>query len=303
MFNYHNPYPTVRIPVFARNVVSTSHPLAAQAGPAHAARRAATPSMPRSPRAAMMTIVEPVSSGLGSDAFASFGTARELHGLNASGAGAGGVDPRSTSAAIRRGRARHGEPADARLGLGHRAGRDRRLGRAARTFGKLPFADLLAAGDRDRRARLRCAAHRRRRSGPRPSPELERQPGFAAAFLPRGRAPEVGELFRFPAAARTLRRIAETQRREPSIDGEIAERIVAHAATNGGAMTVDDLAAYRPEWVEPIGTDYRGYDVARDPAQRPGHRGADRAGHPRALRHRQRCRSTAPTRSTCRSRR
>jgi gamma-glutamyltranspeptidase/glutathione hydrolase len=83
-FDFHNPYPTTRLPVFARNVVSTSHPLAAQAGlrmmwkGGNAADAAVA-------AAAAMTICEPVSNGLGSDAFAILWDGTKLHGLNASG--------------------------------------------------------------------------------------------------------------------------------------------------------------------------------------------------------------------------
>src|SRR6186713_2464290 len=83
-FDYNNPYPTTRIPVFARNAVSTSHPLAAQAGlrmlwKGGSAVDAAIAA------AAVMTICEPVSNGLGSDSFAILWDGKKLHGLNASG--------------------------------------------------------------------------------------------------------------------------------------------------------------------------------------------------------------------------
>ncbi|MCW2483876.1 gamma-glutamyltransferase, partial [Candidatus Symbiopectobacterium sp. NZEC135] len=83
-FNWHNPYLTPRTPVFARNVVSTSHPLAAQAGNrilmegGNAVDAAIA-------AAATLTVVEPVSNGLGSDAFALVWADGKLHGLNASG--------------------------------------------------------------------------------------------------------------------------------------------------------------------------------------------------------------------------
>ncbi|HSV46464.1 MAG TPA: gamma-glutamyltransferase, partial [Ramlibacter sp.] len=79
-FEFHNPYPSTRLPVFARNVVSTSHPLAAQAGlrmlwkGGNAVDAAVA-------AAAAMAICEPVSNGLGSDAFAILWDGKELHGL------------------------------------------------------------------------------------------------------------------------------------------------------------------------------------------------------------------------------
>ena len=83
-FLYDHPYPTPRLPVFARNVVATSHPAAAAAGlrmlwKGGNAVDAAIAS------AAAMTILEPVSNGLGSDAFCILWDGQQLHGLNASG--------------------------------------------------------------------------------------------------------------------------------------------------------------------------------------------------------------------------
>jgi len=83
-FNYQTPYTSTRLPVFARNVVSTSHPLAAQAGlrilwqGGNAVDAAIA-------AAAALTITEPVSNGLGSDAFCILWDGQQLHGLNASG--------------------------------------------------------------------------------------------------------------------------------------------------------------------------------------------------------------------------
>ena len=83
-FDYNNPYTSTRLPVFARNVVSTSHPLGSQAGlrmlwqGGNAVDAAIA-------AAAMMTVVEPVSNGLGSDAFSLIWDGKALHGLNASG--------------------------------------------------------------------------------------------------------------------------------------------------------------------------------------------------------------------------
>ena len=83
-FDFSNPYPSARIPVFARNVVSTSHPMASQAGlrMLAAGGNAVDAAIAT---AACMTLLEPVSNGLGSDAFCILWDGKELHGLDASG--------------------------------------------------------------------------------------------------------------------------------------------------------------------------------------------------------------------------
>jgi gamma-glutamyltranspeptidase/glutathione hydrolase len=83
-FNYDQPLPTTRLPVFARNVVSTSHPLASQAG-LRMMWKGGNAVDAAIAAAAAMTITEPVSNGLGSDAFAILWDGKALHGLNASG--------------------------------------------------------------------------------------------------------------------------------------------------------------------------------------------------------------------------
>ena len=82
-FNFNNPYMSTRIPLFARNGVSTSHPLVAQAGLAMLS--SGGNAVDAAIAAAAMTIVEPVSNGLGSDAFCLLWDGKALHGLNASG--------------------------------------------------------------------------------------------------------------------------------------------------------------------------------------------------------------------------
>ena len=83
-FDYANPYTSTRIPVFARNVVSTSHPLASQAG-LRMLQQGGNAVDAAIATAAALTIVEPVSCGLGSDAFAILWDGKQLHGLNSSG--------------------------------------------------------------------------------------------------------------------------------------------------------------------------------------------------------------------------
>ncbi|WP_175773621.1 gamma-glutamyltransferase, partial [Paraburkholderia phenazinium] len=83
-FDWQNPYPTPRLPVFARNIVSTSHPLAAQAG-LRMLWKGGNAVDAAIAAAAAITVVEPVSNGLGSDCFSLVWDGAKLHGLNASG--------------------------------------------------------------------------------------------------------------------------------------------------------------------------------------------------------------------------
>src|SRR6185312_12499443 len=143
-FDFTNPYPSSRIPVFARNLVSTSHPLAAQAG-LSMLRQGGNAVDAAIAAAAAITICEPVSNGLGSDAFCILWDGERLHGLNAS-----GCAPQTwTPEYFRRAYA-----AAARHGFGHRAGRRRELGRAVRALRQAAVRRSAGAGHRDGRARL-----------------------------------------------------------------------------------------------------------------------------------------------------
>lgn len=94
-------------------------------------------------------------------------------------------------------------------------------------------------------------------------------PTTQAVFFPGGRAPRVGELFRQPDLARTLRRVAEEGARE-FYQGDIARRIGEFFEKNGGLLRYDDLANYQPQWVEPLRTNYRGYDIYTVPPNGSG---------------------------------
>ena len=91
-FDWQFPYPTKRIPVFAKNVVATSQPLAVQAG-IDAYRRGGNAVDAALATAITLTIVEPISNGLGSDAFCILWDGTQLHGLNASGRSPAGWTP------------------------------------------------------------------------------------------------------------------------------------------------------------------------------------------------------------------
>ena len=263
-FNYQTPYTSTRLPVFARNVVSTSHPLAAQAGlrilwqGGNAVDAAIA-------AAAALTITEPVSNGLGSDAFCILWDGQQLHGLNASGPAPQAWTPgyfqskygASATTPPKRGMDSVTIPGavSAWVALSER-------------FGKLPFEDLLqpAIEIAERGYLLPVVVQQKWEAA---TPELQSLPGFAQSFLPWGRAPKVGELFKFPAAARGLRLIAQTKG-QAFYGGEIAEALARFSADNGGSHQMSDFAQFKPEWVTPLAKNYRQHTLHEIPPNGQG---------------------------------
>ncbi|MEM5326193.1 gamma-glutamyltransferase family protein [Paraburkholderia sp. JHI2823] len=265
-FNWQNPYSTPRLPVFARNVVSTSHPLAAQAG-LRMLWKGGNAIDAAIAAAAAITVVEPVSNGLGSDCFALVWDGAKLHGLNASGyaPAAWSVDYFRRKYGEEDGLAKQPKRGwDTVTVPGVIAGWEALHAK----FGSLPFADLMepAIEIAERGHAVATIVARKWQAA---IPELHDQPGFAETFMPRGRAPEVSERVCLPGHAATLRRLAERGPRD-YYEGEVAARIATFAREGGAALTLDDLRNYRPEWVEPIGKDYRGYTVHEIPPNGQG---------------------------------
>jgi gamma-glutamyltranspeptidase/glutathione hydrolase len=91
-------------------------------------------------------------------------------------------------------------------------------------------------------------------------PLLQRSPEASKTFLPHGRAPRTGELFRNPYLAQTYRELAE-KGRDAFYRGRIAREIVAYSDRVGGLFTLQDFAEHTSTWVEPVSTTYRGYQV------------------------------------------
>ncbi|MBY0383305.1 MAG: gamma-glutamyltransferase family protein [Xanthobacteraceae bacterium] len=265
-FDWAAGYPSRRMPVFGNNVVSTTHPLAAQAG-MKMLWRGGNAVDATIAAAATMTIVEPCSNGLGSDAFCILWDGKQLHGLNSSGFAPAAWTPEYF-------RSKYGKDAKALPMRGWDSatvpGAVASWVALSERFGKLPFADLLEpAIEIAERGYLVPTAIQHKWVGAAGLPNLVKQPGYAETFLPWGRAPHVGERFTFPAAAKALRLIAET-RGAALYGGEIAVTLERHARAEGGAMTAADLAAFKPEWVTPIAKNYRGYTVHELPPNGQG---------------------------------
>jgi gamma-glutamyltranspeptidase / glutathione hydrolase len=253
------PYASRRSPIFARNVVATSQPLATQAGIAtlQAGGNAVDAALAT---AIALTVLEPCSNGLGSDLFAIVWDGRELLGLNASGRAPAAWTPQRY----------------ADLTAMPRAGWDTVTIPGAvsgwvalsRRFGKLPFADLFGAAiryARDGYAVSPVVAQKWANA----VPILGEVPSFAEHFLPRGRAPTPGEIFASRAQASVLSRIADTQG-EAFYRGELAEKMVAHSQSLNGAHTLADFAGHACDWVTPLAHDYHGYTVHEIPPNGQG---------------------------------
>ena len=266
-FDWTNPYPTTRTPVFARNVVATSQPLAAQAG-LQMLRSGGSAVDAAIAAAAMLTIVEPVSCGLGSDAFAILWDGQKLHGLNASGTAPAAWNPEYFKRKY--GESTHGIAKRPQRGWDSVTVPGAVAAWAAlhEKFGKLPFADVLQPAI-EIAERGHAVAPMVAQKWAAAIPALHDQPGFSAAFMPRGRAPAIGEKFVFAEAAETLRKIGATHG-QAFYAGELAERLAASAKECGGAMQLSDLRDYRPEWVTPISQRYRGHEVHEIPPNGQG---------------------------------
>ena len=263
-FDFSTPYSSARLPVFARNIVSTSHPLAAQAG-LRMMQQGGNAVDAAIAAAAAMTITEPVSNGLGSDAFCILWDGQKLHGLNASGPAPQAWTPdyfhrKYGSDAV--------NPPKRGWDSVTVPGAVSAWATMSERFGKLPFADLMApAIEIAERGYLVPVVVQQKWDAA--TPLLQSLPGFAESFLPWGRAPNVGELFQVKAAAKGLKAIAQTKGRA-FYEGEIAEALVRFSDQHGGAMTLKDLAQYQAQWVEPIAQNYRGYTLHEIPPNGQG---------------------------------
>ncbi len=98
---------------------------------------------------------------------------------------------------------------------------------------------------------------------------LKEFPGFADTFMPDGKSPAKGQLFKNPRLANTYQTIAN-EGRDAFYKGEIAKKIDSYMTEHGGFLRYEDLAAHRSEWVTPVSTNYRGYDIYELPPNGQG---------------------------------
>jgi len=258
-FSWDFPYRSQRMPVLARNVVATSQPLAAEAG-LHAISKGGNAVDAALATAIALTVVEPTSNGIGSDAFAIVWDGDRLHGLNASGRSPKALTPERF------------EGLDGMPSIGWDPvtvpGAVSAWVALSQRLGKLPFVELFAdairlASEGYLVSPITAAAWARSQT------RYAEFPSFVGTFLPGGRAPHPGELFRAPDHAETLSMIAATGG-EAFYRGPLAEKIAAYARATGGLMTEEDLASHKPEWVTPMAQEYHGYELNEIPPNGQG---------------------------------
>ena len=290
-FSWELPYAWPRKPVLARNVVCTSQPLAAQAGLAMLAGGGSAADAALA-AAITLTLVEPVSTGIGSDAFAIVWDGEKLHGLNASGRSpalwtpeyfrGGPVPMRGWNSVTVPGAVSAWTELHAR-------------------FGRLPFPRVFEPAIRyGSEGFLVSPTVAAQWAGQ--VPELRVTARICRSVPSGGRAPAPGERFRFPEHAATLETIAATGG-EAFYRGELAATMQAHSTSNGGAMMASDLAAHRADWVDPISIDYRGYTLHEIPPNGQGVIALICAWHSASTSTWPPSPSIRPTPCTCRSRR
>jgi gamma-glutamyltranspeptidase/glutathione hydrolase len=244
-------------------IVAAEQPLAARAGTAVLEKGGNAVDAAVAANA-VMGLVAPMMNGIGGDLFAIVYDAKagKIYGLNAS-----GWAPKALTPEFLRGKGQRWMPGSGIHSVtvpGAVAGWDALLSR----FGKKAFADVLAPAIAAAKAGF-PVTELFSRDWTLTADHVSRSPEAARVFLPAGRAPAVGEIFRNPDLAGALEEIAGGGR-DAFYKGALARRILETSGRLGGTMTADDLADFAAEWVEPLSTDYRGWTVYEMPPNEQG---------------------------------
>lgn len=272
LVNFHctksNPFFTAKHATYALNgMVATSQALAAQAG-LDILKKGGNAIDAAIATAACLTVVEPTSNGIGGDAFALVWTKGKLHGINGSGRA-----PKAISIDLVKEKGHEEMPKYGWFPVTV-PGAPGLWAELSNRFGKLSLLDVLQP------------AIQYAKNGYPVSPTLAKYWNFAYknykvhlqdsifaewfhVFAPEGRAPKIGEVWASPDHAKTLEEIGKTNA-ESFYRGELTETIVRFSKETGGFFELDDFAEYKPEWVEPIHVNYRGYDVWEIPPNGQG---------------------------------
>lgn len=253
-------YPSRRNLVYGRKgMVATGNPLAAQAG-LEILKKGGNAIDAAIGTAATLTVVEPTANGIGGDAFALVWKGNKLYGLNSS-----GPSPKSINVKKLKDLGYTEMPKYGIIPV-NVPGAPAAWAKLSKKFGKLPFEEVLEPAIKYAEEGFTiqpgvgtswAAAFKRY------SKEREKREEFQTwfdTFAPNDNCPKIGDYITLKDHGRTLREIGRTMA-ESFYRGELADRIDAFSKKCGGYITKDDLAEFYPQWVEPISTDYKGYEV------------------------------------------
>lgn len=253
------PYASRREVIYSRRgMVCTSQALAAQAG-LDMLKGGGNAIDAALAAAISLVVLEPTSNGLGSDAFALIWTKGKLYGLNGS-----GCSPASLTYEAMKNAGYTEMPLRGWAPV-MIPGAPAAWAEIHRRFGRLPFSKLFEPAisyAEDGYAVMPNLAVMLKDS------ERSFQPykneaafsGLFPLFYPQGQAPKAGDVLTLPAIAKSLRLLRDSRCRS-IYEGEMAEAIDNWSKKTGGYIRKTDLAGYQPQWVDPISTQYRGYDV------------------------------------------
>jgi gamma-glutamyltranspeptidase/glutathione hydrolase len=212
----------------------------------------------------VLAVVEPMKTGIGGDLFVMYWEANtgKLVGLNASGAAPKALSPEFL--------ARQGIKSMPAAGI-HTftvPGAVEGWAKIHQRYGKLPWKDLFQSAIAYAEQGF-PVTEAIQESWAANEDRLKVHPESLRVFLPGGRVPKVGDVFRNPDIGHALRLIADEG---PSAyyRGEIAAAILKTSSRLGGTMTAEDLAGYSSEWVTPISIDYRGWKIYELPPNSQG---------------------------------
>lgn len=253
------PYASRREVLYSRRgMVCTSQALAAQAG-LDMLKKGGNAVDAALATAISLVVLEPTSNGLGSDAFALIWMKDKLYGINGSGWSPAGISREAVAAAGHTDMPSRGwipvmvPGAPAAWAAVHQR------------FGRLPFADLFepAIGYAEDGYAVQPTVAAQLEESWHDFAAYKNEKAFAglfSTFFPKGRAHRVGEIMRLPDHAKSLRLLRDSHC-QALYTGELAQAVDDWSKETGGYIRQADLASYAPQWVEPIHTNYRGYDV------------------------------------------
>ncbi len=255
--------PRRSMPIAANGMVVSSQPLASQAG-LEILKRGGNAIDATVAMAAVLNIVEPMSTGIGGDAFILIYLARtrEIKGLNASGRA-----PANATLEYFQEKKLAKIPDRGMLPVTVPGALDG-WATLVESYGTMSLKDLLQPAIRYAEEGF-PVAEKTAREWARSKDKLLAHPNSATHYLMDGRAPRSGEIFRQKNLAASFKKIAD-QGKRVFYGGELGEEIVRFSRENGGLLSVEDFQDHRSAWVEPIHTSYRDYVAYEMPPNTQG---------------------------------